>query len=246
MSSGNEYRFKIDVFTPETLPMARLAEYMADYAALLGEILSVHHSKMETSSAVQVCIVDEPAVQKVRNRLASLRDGTAPNDVMKAYSNIDEKLACDNAVGEISGGEFTGSNIIKFLGRNRPKPIDYGVVKEAGELDGVVHAVGGKDDTVPVLLIGIEGEVYRCTSTREMSMELIKHYLKSPIRVSGVGKWRRTPEGVWDMEEFKIHSFEVLDDTPLEAVVAQLRSIEGSDWKSFDVNFWRRDDWETH
>ena len=29
-----EFRFKIDCFTPETIPMARLAEYMADLADL--------------------------------------------------------------------------------------------------------------------------------------------------------------------------------------------------------------------
>ena len=245
MYLDNEYCFKIDVFTPETLPMARLAEYMADYAALLGEKPSVHHSRMEKSSAVQVCIVDEPAIPKVRERLVSVRDGM-PSDAMKAYKKLDERLAQDNATGEISGGEFKGANVIKFPGRNRPKPIDYGVVKELSELDGVVHAVGGRDNTVPILLIGLEGEVYRCNSTRETSIELIKHYLKSPIRVAGTGKWRRNTEGVWDMEEFTISSFDVLDDTPLNQVVAELRSIEGVDWKNFDVNFWRTDDWEAH
>jgi hypothetical protein len=32
-----EYRFRIDAFTPETMPMARLAEYMSQLAQLLGE-----------------------------------------------------------------------------------------------------------------------------------------------------------------------------------------------------------------
>ncbi len=32
-----QYRFKIDVFSVESLPMSRLAEYMTQLAKLLGE-----------------------------------------------------------------------------------------------------------------------------------------------------------------------------------------------------------------
>ena len=35
MSKDTKRRFKIDVFTPETLPMERLAEYMLQFAKLL-------------------------------------------------------------------------------------------------------------------------------------------------------------------------------------------------------------------
>ena len=42
------YRFVIEeVYTPETLPMSRLAEYMAKVAALLGERPQVHFVGME-------------------------------------------------------------------------------------------------------------------------------------------------------------------------------------------------------
>jgi hypothetical protein len=34
---GHQYRFKIDVFDVDNIPMARLAEYMAELAKLLGE-----------------------------------------------------------------------------------------------------------------------------------------------------------------------------------------------------------------
>ena len=35
--AGAEYRFSIDAYTPATMPMARLAEYMAQLALILGE-----------------------------------------------------------------------------------------------------------------------------------------------------------------------------------------------------------------
>ena len=37
MADAEEYRFRIDAFSPETLPMARLAEYLRQLAVILGE-----------------------------------------------------------------------------------------------------------------------------------------------------------------------------------------------------------------
>ncbi len=36
MTDGCEYRFVIEAYSPDTLPMSRLAEYMAALAQLLG------------------------------------------------------------------------------------------------------------------------------------------------------------------------------------------------------------------
>ena len=41
------YEFYIDAFTPETVPMARLAGYMADFAELLGHREHVHFGKLK-------------------------------------------------------------------------------------------------------------------------------------------------------------------------------------------------------
>ena len=78
MATGYEYRFVIDAFTRDTLPMARLAEYMADLAVMLGEPESVHFIRVDEGSAVLVQQVDEPAVPKVRARTGLLRSGDAP------------------------------------------------------------------------------------------------------------------------------------------------------------------------
>ena len=50
-------------------------------------------------------------------------------------------------------------------------------------------------------------------------------------RAIGEGRWRRVPDGKWELEQFAVSHFEVLDDASLPDVVARLRAIEGSDWK---------------
>ncbi len=45
-----EYRFEIDAFSPTSMPMARLTEYLADLAKVFGNNNSVHLLKMPTVS----------------------------------------------------------------------------------------------------------------------------------------------------------------------------------------------------
>ena len=69
--AGTEYRFRIDAYSPETMPMARLAEYMAELALLLGEPSAVHFKRLARGSTVLVNSVDREAAPKVRQRAAS-------------------------------------------------------------------------------------------------------------------------------------------------------------------------------
>ena len=54
MNEDYEYRFRIDVFKPDTMPMGRLAEYMADLSQLLGEKEQVHFVRLEEGSKIEL------------------------------------------------------------------------------------------------------------------------------------------------------------------------------------------------
>jgi hypothetical protein len=228
MTENYEYRFKIDAYTPATSPMARLAEYMTDLAALLGEPENVHFEHLEEGSTVLVQRIEEPAFPKVRARIRAVERGDAPADALKAFGNLDRRLAADNATGVLSGGET--AEIIRFPGRDRPKPLDYGGFRQHGSLDGVLIRIGGKDKSVHALLQ--EGDqTWRCEMTRDMARCLRSHLFERPIRVFGEGRWRRDTEGGWHLERFVVTSFEVLDDAPWHETVARLRAIEGAEWR---------------
>ena len=53
-----EYRFEIDAFTPATVPMARLAEYVSDLATMFGNNSYVHLARIEEGSTAPVVLVD--------------------------------------------------------------------------------------------------------------------------------------------------------------------------------------------
>lgn len=228
MSGRYEYRLWIDVFSVESLPMARLAEYMADFTRLLGEPEYVHFARLEPGSAVLVSTIEEPAAPKVRDRLGKVREGHGPRDAIQAFSALDGLLAKDNAVATLIGeGD---AEIIAFPGRTRAKPMRYGPFREYGSLDGTVIRVGGCGETIPVLIKDAEGAEFPCQTTLEMSKQLAAHYRGATVRVHGNGKWVREENGNWALHEFDIDRFEVLDDSSLVNTVARLRAVEGGEW----------------
>ncbi len=226
----HEYRFEIDACSPDTLPMSRLAEYMADLAQLLGEVERVHFARLEAGSAVLVQYVESAALPKVRERIRTIATEEPVPDVARAYETLNRRLAGDNAIGSLR--ESTGSEVIRFPGRERLQPLTFGPFNQPGILDGVLIRVGGRDDTVPVHLQ--DGDtIHLCNATREMARRLASHLYGATLRVRGHGRWERDADG-WLLKRFNITDFEELDEASLSDVVAQLRNVKGSGWRKVD------------
>lgn len=227
----NLYDFRIDAWAPKTLPMARLAQYLAQLATLFGNKNHVHFLKVLKGSAVPVISVDHTAKPKVEARLRLVGSDEAPEDFIRAHHAINALLREDNATAYLRARG--GPKIIEFKGAKTPLAEEV-VLVEHGELDGVVIRIGGKDDSVPVYLEGEAGQFYRCNTKREIAKQLAGHIFGDPVRVSGRGKWHRNADGNWELDLFDIQSFQSLDPTPLNQVVTDLRQVEGSAWNSFD------------
>ena len=231
MKEQREYRFIIDAYSPGTLPMARLAEYMGELARLLGRLDQVHFVRLEEGSTVLVPSVDPEAAPDVKDRLHALRQDNPPDDAAKAFTTLNGYLADDNATGILQ--ESGGAEVIRFPGREEPAPLTFGAFNQAGVLDGVLIRIGGRDDTVPAHLR--DGDtIHLCNAAREMARRLAVHLYGPPLRVHGNGRWERDAGGGWVMKRFKITSFDELDDAPLGQVAQRLRGVEGSGWKEIE------------
>lgn len=231
MNDNGEYRFVIDAYSPDTLPMSRLAEYMADLARLLGSADRVHFVRLEAGSTVLVQRVEPEVAVEVSRRMRGLADNTAPIDATNAFKALNRRLADDDATGSLQEG---GAEVIPFPGRNQPQPVTFGAFNQPGVLDGVLIRVGGQGDIVPAHLR--DGEViHMCQATRDMARQLAVHLYGPTLRVQGEGRWEREADGGWLMKRFNIARFEELDDAPLGDVVERLRSVEGSGWKEIDA-----------
>ena len=224
----DEYQFKIDgPYKPATIPMSRLAAYMAALANLLGEEPSVHFDEVKEGSAILVAKVDEPAQPKVHGRVQKVRVGDAPQDAQKAFRALDDLLAGDNATGRLTSGS---DNVIEFPGVTRPKPIKYGPVKQEGTVEGRIVRIGGTDDSIHVHLKDGAVTLSAIETKPDLAKELGRYLFDSIVRLHGVGTWLRNESGAWELKKFKAERFDVLDDAPLREVVDALRAAPGNTW----------------
>ncbi|MYE01975.1 MAG: hypothetical protein F4Y03_12000 [Alphaproteobacteria bacterium] len=154
MEGGSEYRFVIDAYSPETLPMARLAEYKANLARLLGRAEQVHFLRIEGGSTALVQRVESEAGPEVRSRIDSLADGSAPDDALRAFRALNRCLADDKTAGSLRDG---GGEVVRFPGREQRPPPVFGSFNQAGVLDGRLIRVGGRDDTAALTCCDFDG-----------------------------------------------------------------------------------------
>ncbi|HEV3333293.1 MAG TPA: hypothetical protein VG096_20035 [Bryobacteraceae bacterium] len=221
-----EYTFVIDAFSPETIPMVRLAEYMADLATLLGEYKSVHFVRLGPGSTQLVHAVEYEAEPKVRERIHGVRNNEGPIEAMRAARDIDKRLAQDNASGLIK--EPTGTKILEFPGKKRFTSPEYGPFNQPGVLDGIPIRVGGETDPVPVHLEEPGQEAHICYAARVIASQIAPYIFSTMLRAEGVGRYHRDPDGKWIRDRFTIHSFKKLRDIPLSESIGRLRAIKSN------------------
>lgn len=226
MESGSEFRWRIDAYTPETMPLARLAEYLAELAKILGEDHSIHLVELEPGSTVLVHRIDAEAVPKIWERAIAVRRGEAPAAAMRSYNNVNRLLREDGASASLLED---GSELLEFPGKKADLP-RFPTVFERGELDGRVMRVGGMGDPVPLMLATDSGAALSgCYAWRAIAKQLGQK-LFDPVRLFGEGRWSRTTEGIWVLNWFRVDSFEELESEGLADALTKLRAVPGLDW----------------
>ena len=225
MKKWEEYKFRIDTYTPDTLPMARCAEYLTELATILGETPYVHFMKVGSGSASLAYKVEIEAVPKVIERTSAVKAGTGTSNQMQAYRNINKMLQENNATGTIKKGR---SKLLYFPGREEEKD-KISAIQQRGEIDGEIICVGGADEIVPILLKSEGIVVSGCRARRTVAKELAK-LLFETVRLYGEGRWERNADGIWNLVSFSVDRFDELQEKPISQTILALRGLKG-EWK---------------
>ena len=168
VTAWRKWRFIIEGFTPDSVPMLRLCQYMTDLARLLGESDHVRFGSVGAGSTTIEHRIESVAEQTVRERLLSLKKDDSPADARKAFRAMNRRLADDQATGTLQ--DEKGSDVMRFDGQEAERPSTIGPVREAGTLDGVLIRIGGKGSTVPVHLMD-GSTLHKCTASRETAQD---------------------------------------------------------------------------
>ena len=225
-----EYRFEIDAFTPATIPMARLAEYVSDLAKIFGNNSYVHLARIEPGSTVPVVLVDWEAEPKVRERLRAIRNHEAPEEAQQAAKDVDRLLMQDNARAALV--DPAGNKVFRFCCRDNATKIEFGPINQPGVFQGVPIKVGGENDPVPVHLEDGKDKTI-VLAKRSLAKEIAQHLFTSVVRVEGTGRWIRHTDGEWEMLTFSATSFKVIEDANIRKSINALREIP-AEWKKLE------------
>jgi hypothetical protein len=222
MPTYKKLKFVIDGFTPLTLPVGRLAEYLKHFAALVGPTADVHLVRVGKGSTQLVNLTPDTVMPFVASRIVDAQRGVGPAEAARGFIGLQALLYEDQTTGRVKEER---RKIIEF-----PKfqPPQFGPVQEDATIEGMLIKIGGRGDTIPVHLQ--DGENYhKCWTTRAIAKALAPHLFGDPIRVAGKGKWLREISGTWQLQEFKINSFEELNNDELQDVLKRMAHVR-SGW----------------
>lgn len=218
----SDYEFKISAYSPDTIPMSRLAEYMGALADLLGEKERVHFDRLKTGSTVLAAKVEEVARPKVKKHLSETRSAEQSDGRYKTVVRLNSMLRDDNAEGSLTSGP---AEIIRFPGRNLDIPEEIGPIPKHTEVCGILVRIGGKDRTVHAHVLDADGRDWACVLDRDLARRLAPYLFGSPVLLSGEGRWKRTTEGKWDLVSFRAKEFLPVKEKTLRESVAAIRSV---------------------
>lgn len=220
--------FRIRGYTPATLPLQRLAEYLLQLAALYGPA-GVHFDRVLKGSAVLVSRVDRAEVSRVVQRLSSVKRGGADESAQRAYARINDMLVTNQASATIT--TKADGKVLEFPGIRAGAPRIV-TIEDFAEVEGIVIRVGGKDRTIPVHVQALDGTIYPCqVMDKALAREFAAKLYGEPVRVAGYGTWERGQDETWTLQSMTITTWQTLDEDPLDEVFTKARAIPGNGWR---------------
>lgn len=217
------FEFTVPGYTPETMPLDRLMEYLAQLSIILGQPSDLHLIGIETSSTRPVLAMRHDVAVRARARAGEVRHGGGSTRRRDAFATICRMVSEDGgATASLTAPE---GKILEF-----PK-VDLGAdqiihsVRQPTTLQGELIRVGGLRENAQLLIQEMSGKVVSgCTAPRDVARAMAPLLYKS-LRVSGIGSWHRTAAGQWEVTNLHVQTFEELDADVHEATLAKLQAV---------------------
>jgi len=221
MSDTLEYTFKIEDFTPETMPFGRLVEYYSEIKRMLGVSDNLHLVGVVEGSHGSAFAIDKNHEAALVDRLTCLNNKTAPKTAARAQSAINKMLKEDGTSGTFYSAN--GDNIINFPGKRADDDVQLRIRDAASFTGELYHISGTKEDAKARISTNAYGVVF-CTTTKDIAKEL-RDFLFEDVKVSGRGLWTRGEDGTWDIDEFSITDYAPINKGNLRDSVEKIRGM---------------------
>jgi hypothetical protein len=231
---AREIIFELKGRMPHQIPLARMAAYMQEFAALIGTDDAALFSEIRQGSTRIAAMPREAGGQSsIRRRILNASKGVGPREAVAAFRKITELANADRAPAKVTDGHTA---IVHFPS-NLPAYDPIRVI-ERGHITGVLEGVlrdGHKGVKARIRPDG--GPMVICTASTAVGKNVGGLFLEY-VRAYGSGHWRRESTGKWVCESFSIDSIERVSGVSLREAISDLRTLDltwsDDGWEDFD------------
>lgn len=224
MADFETLKFDIPAYTPETMPLDRLIEYLQQISAVLGASQDLHLIRVENGSTRPVFKLPATVAVRARENAAEVRQGGGSVEQRKAFERVRRMVRRDTRdVGTKPARLRDGRRVLlefPVVTGDASSPLG---LTQPTSIDGALVRVGGVGEQVTLQLQKLSGETLSgFVATKSLAKQMAPRIFE-PIRLHGIGVWERSSEGVWTLARMQVQSYEPLEDESLNDVVAKLR-----------------------
>ncbi len=216
-----EYSFRIIGPSPDTLPMARLAVYVAELARLMGNQDGIHLSRIDPGSVALVVTAGQADISLISPRIRGAATGDVTADGSGPWRKINEYLSEDGWSAEMRLPR--SAEIIAFPGKAKIAKAIRSVTQPTS-VQGRLIRLEGAGEIVKVGL-HIDGDLSARISIDAAKAQQLASFFHRSVRLSGDGRWRRSADGKWSLESLVANSFEVLGEVDIKSTLRDLAMI---------------------
>lgn len=223
MAELERFEFIVPGYTPDTMPLDRLLEYLTQLSIVLGQPSELHLVAIEPSSTRPVFLARHDVAAKTRQRARQISQGGGSARGREAFDKIRRMVADDGQQpAKLQAHEGV---ILEFPSADVAYDQIVQAVRQPTTIEGQLVRIGGTREYAQLLIQELAGKIISgCTATRALAQQL-GPLIYQWISLSGDGLWHRTEEGKWEIKHLQIQTFHPLGDDDHEDVVAKLRAV---------------------
>ena len=222
MADFERFEFTVPGYTPETMPLDRLLEYLQQLMTILGQPSDLHLVGIERSSTKPVLVMPYHAAVKAKQRARETWEGGGSVKARKAYQKIRRMVSDDG--GKPATLATNMGTILEFPGVDLGADQEIQSMRQATSVSGELLRVGGDGEFDQILIKDFSGEIISgCFATKDVAKQLAQ-CLHEQVRLNGIASWHRNRSGIWEISRLKVQTFETLETESLSEVLGQIHA----------------------
>lgn len=219
MADFERFEFTVPGYTPETMPLDRLIEYLNQLMVILGNPSDLHLVDIEPGSTRPVLLARHDIARKVRGRAREVWSGGGPARARDAFKRVRRMVAEDGGQPAVLASKKV--TILEFQGDEIAENQIVPSVRQPTTINGKLVRIGGTSEYAQALVEDFSGNVIAgCTVDRGQAAKL-GGLLYKPVQLHGIGSWSRDEKGKWQLARFHVQSFEEMEDAPIDDVLRE-------------------------